>query len=177
VGSYIFEGITSKKVTSFLREVMPKISAKTFRIYRATEAVKTYLKSIEDDMSKEPDFIHKYEFKVACLQAAKICNHKKALPKGYVEKLQKKEDKINATRAKIREMNRKEKDSTKQCIRLSKNIIASNLYRQTSEWNLNTSLKSYIDPRVFTDWGQKNDFDVSEFYSSALRKKYSWIFS
>lgn len=176
VGSYIFDGVTSKMVTKFLRKIMSKITAKTFRIYRATEAVKTYLKEIKDDMSKEPDFIHKYEFKLACLQAAKICNHKKALPKGYVEKLQKKEDKINATRAKIREMNRKDKDTTKQYIRLSKNIIASNLYRKTSEWNLGTSMKSYIDPRAFETWAQKNGFSVKKFYSAALQKKYSWIF-
>jgi len=43
-------------------------------------------------------------------------------------------------------------------------------------WNLNTSLKSYIDPRVYYRWGQKVDYDVLEsYYSRALRRKFSWV--
>jgi DNA topoisomerase-1 len=43
-------------------------------------------------------------------------------------------------------------------------------------WNLNTSLKSYIDPRVFYRWGQKVDYDVLErYYSTALRRKFAWV--
>jgi DNA topoisomerase-1 len=43
-------------------------------------------------------------------------------------------------------------------------------------WNLGTSLKSYIDPRVFYEWGQQVDYDVLErYYPKALRQKFAWV--
>jgi DNA topoisomerase-1 len=43
-------------------------------------------------------------------------------------------------------------------------------------WNLNTSLKSYIDPRVLYRWGQKVEYDVLEtYYPKALRSKFAWV--
>jgi DNA topoisomerase-1 len=43
-------------------------------------------------------------------------------------------------------------------------------------WNLGTSLKSYIDPRVVYQWGSEVDYDVLEcYYPKALRRKYAWV--
>ncbi len=43
-------------------------------------------------------------------------------------------------------------------------------------WNLGTSLKSYIDPRIYYRWGQKVDYDVLErYYPKALRRKFAWV--
>jgi DNA topoisomerase-1 len=42
-------------------------------------------------------------------------------------------------------------------------------------WNLNTSLKSYIDPRVYVRWGKRVEYDVVEkYYPKALRRKFGW---
>jgi len=42
-------------------------------------------------------------------------------------------------------------------------------------WNLGTSLKSYIDPRVYVGWGQQVDYDViGQYYPTALRLKFAW---
>lgn len=42
-------------------------------------------------------------------------------------------------------------------------------------WNLSTSLKSYIDPRVFYQWGQRVDYDVLEcYYPKTLRRQFAW---
>jgi DNA topoisomerase-1 len=42
-------------------------------------------------------------------------------------------------------------------------------------WNLNTSLKSYIDPRVYVRWGQQVEYDVlAKYYPKALRRKFAW---
>jgi len=42
--------------------------------------------------------------------------------------------------------------------------------------NLGTSLKSYIDPRVYHVWGQEVEYDVLErYYPSALRRKFAWV--
>jgi DNA topoisomerase-1 len=43
-------------------------------------------------------------------------------------------------------------------------------------WNLGTSLKSYVDPRVFYEWGEQVDYDVLErYYPKALRRKFAWV--
>ncbi len=43
-------------------------------------------------------------------------------------------------------------------------------------WNLGTSLKSYIDPRVCYRWGQQVDYDVIEkYYPKALQRKFAWV--
>jgi DNA topoisomerase I len=43
-------------------------------------------------------------------------------------------------------------------------------------WNLGTSLKSYIDPRVYHRWGEQVDYDVLEhYYPAALRQKFAWV--
>lgn len=48
--------------------------------------------------------------------------------------------------------------------------------QQKRTWNLGTSLKSYIDPRVYYRWGQQVDYDVLErYYPTTLRRKYAWV--
>jgi len=43
-------------------------------------------------------------------------------------------------------------------------------------WNLGTSQKSYIDPRVYYNWGRQVDYDViGKYYSATLRRKFMWV--
>ncbi len=46
---------------------------------------------------------------------------------------------------------------------------------ETRDYNLATSLKSYIDPRIYYRWGKKIDYDWKRYYSKALQKKFSWV--
>ena len=42
-------------------------------------------------------------------------------------------------------------------------------------WNLGTSLKSYVDPRVYQRWGLAVGYDVLEaYYPKTLRRKFAW---
>ncbi|MHA2427609.1 MAG: hypothetical protein ACXADB_06265 [Candidatus Hermodarchaeia archaeon] len=47
--------------------------------------------------------------------------------------------------------------------------------RNSRTWNLGTSLKSYIDPRIYRDWGRQIDYDWKDFYPSTLQRKFAWI--
>lgn len=54
----------------------------------------------------------------------------------------------------------------------SRNRLAS----KGRAWNLGTSLKSYIDPRVYYHWGQQTDYDVLEsYYPKILQRKFAWV--
>ena len=47
---------------------------------------------------------------------------------------------------------------------------------ENRSWNLGTSQKSYIDPRIFYNWGNRVDYDVLEkYYSKTLRVKFQWV--
>ena len=47
--------------------------------------------------------------------------------------------------------------------------------KNTKTWNLGTSLKSYIDPRIYYQWGKEVDYDWRNYYNAALQRKFSWI--
>ncbi|MFX1566059.1 MAG: DNA topoisomerase I [Promethearchaeota archaeon] len=47
--------------------------------------------------------------------------------------------------------------------------------KKTRTWNLGTSLKSYIDPRIYRDWGRQVDYDWKDYYSTTLQRKFGWI--
>jgi DNA topoisomerase-1 len=49
------------------------------------------------------------------------------------------------------------------------------LAQKTRTWNLGTSLKSYIDPRIYRDWGRFVDFDWKDIYPKTLQHKFAWI--
>jgi hypothetical protein len=48
-------------------------------------------------------------------------------------------------------------------------------YKLTKDYNLRTSLKSYIDPRVYYNWGKSVDFDWKKYYPKALQEKFIWV--
>lgn len=58
---------------------------------------------------------------------------------------------------------------------LGKLRVQMRIGQERSAWNLGTSLKSYIDPRVYHRWGQQVNYDVLErYYPKTLRRKFAW---
>ena len=47
--------------------------------------------------------------------------------------------------------------------------------KATRDYNLSTSLKSYIDPRIYCEWGKRLDFDWKLYYPKSLQRKFSWV--
>ena len=158
----LFYGIDSFKVARFLQEVQPGMTAKIFRTYKATDAVKTYL--MQNQVTKANiEEEKKYHAKMANLQAAKICNHKKKVSPKYADILKRKEDKLQSL------LNAKASKD-----RIRKAELDMLLFKATSDYNLNTSLKSYIDPREFVEYCKKTDLELKKIYSNTLLKKISW---
>ncbi len=161
-GSLLFEGIRSEKVNGFLAEVMPGLTAKVFRTYHATKVVNDYL----DDAgvkAKDEDLLKKNAATMANLQAAIICNHKRKLPKKWNESMQKKLQRLEELKV---------KGKRKQVRTLSMRI---KLLKATRDYNLGTSLRSYIDPRTYAQWGRRVDYDWKNYYSKTLQRKFAWV--
>jgi DNA topoisomerase-1 len=118
----------------------------------------------------------------------RVKTYRQALADLQLEEQQKIEAAPEARRSKVRARYRKRIGVAKRRIkgasaRLKKARLAEDKLRVQSSiaskkrtWNLGTSLKSYIDPRVYHRWGQAVEYDVLErYYPKALRLKFAWV--
>jgi len=258
--SALFNGVGSSNVSEFLDEVMTGLSAKVFRTLYASDAVQTKLDKTPVE-SEDLEYVKKYVAKMANLEAAKVCNHKRTIPKRWKSSLEKKKERIKVlkqrarvaqtkikTKAKeqdkryrmrlkkqeenlsvavekleeiTRQLEERQKQGksvkaltirlkskrrviarTRQCIKelkakhkelvnkqkqrlenrkqrdkaaLEKAKLNITIQEETRDYNLSTSLKSYIDPRIYYEWGKKVEYDWKKYYQKALHKKFSWI--
>ena len=162
---FVFDGIRSEVVNAFLSEIVEGVTAKVFRTYHASKAVREYIENV-NVKKDDPEAYKKYIATMANLQAAIVCNHKRKLPKKWKESLEKKEERLKQVKL-------KKGKRTKEKVKEMKMRIE--LMKETKDYNLNTSLKSYIDPRIFYKWSKKVNFDWKKYYSKTLQKKFSWI--
>jgi Topoisomerase IB len=187
----IFEEITSSKVNKFLRSIdkenVPNLTAKVFRTYIATAIVKKHLSEPILKVNKnESEFKKVYVAKIANLQAAITCNHKKGIdPKNpaskkawekFEQSLENKKEKIKQLRMELKEKKWKtELQKLRKEQRVEKLEFQLRLQKETRDYNLGTSLRNYIDPRVFKSWCDYVDLDWTKIYTSTLQRKFKWI--
>jgi DNA topoisomerase-1 len=170
---YLFEGIDSKNVSRFLSEKMPKLTAKVFRTWRCTKTVKEELEKsgVKKD---DPDYLKSHAAKMANLKVAEVANHKRKIPPTFDEKVAKKEAKLKEFEGLLRAKKAAGKKTETLASRIEKAKLDIELTKLTREYNLGTSLKSYIDPMAYVKWAKKVKFDLEKFYPTTLRKKFSW---
>jgi DNA topoisomerase I len=170
---YLFEGIDSKKVSRFLSEKMPGLTAKVFRTWRCTKTVKEELEK-SGVKKTDPEFIKTYYAKLANLKVAEVANHKKKIPPTYEQRVAKKEENLKVLEDTLETKKIEGKKTESLETRIAKAKLDVQLTKQTREYNLGTSLKSYIDPMAYVKWAKKVDFDIAKLYPMTLQKKFSW---
>lgn len=189
--SPIFDGITSSKVNIFLRSIDPKnvpgLTAKVFRTYIATKIVKEELLDPKIRVNKNSSEVEKiYVMKMANLKAAITCNHKKGIdPKNpasrkalekFEEALRNKEESIKRIRSDIAAKKWKTEIQKKRLEdRLEKLEMHLKLQKETRDYNLGTSLRNYIDPRVMRAWLNYVQLDWRKIYTTTLQRKFKWV--
>lgn len=187
----IFDGITSAKVNSFLRTVdkknVPGLTAKVFRTYIATQIVKEALARPPISVNKRSSEMEKiYVAKSANLVAAVTCNHKKGIDvnnpasKQALERFQNSVEKKQEAIRKIENDIASHKWKTdlhkkKMMDRLEKIQITLRLQKETRDYNLGTSLRNYIDPRVLKSWMSHVELDWKRVFTSTLQRKFRWV--
>jgi DNA topoisomerase I len=181
----IFDGISSRKVNAFLQQIMPGLTAKVFRTCIATRVVQLQLsKAKVDNNSLEPQKI--YVAKKANLEAAIRCNHKKGIdPKNPAAKkaLEKFEESVANRKEAIAKLNAEivakkwktdlqEKRLKETMERLQVQLL---LQQETRDYNLGTSLRNYIDPRIMKAWLNYVELDWTKIYTATLQRKFKWV--
>jgi DNA topoisomerase-1 len=170
---HLFEGVDSKKVSRFLSEKIPGLTAKVFRTWRCTTTLKEELEKSRVT-KKDPDYEKSFAAKMANLRVAEVANHKRKIPANFDERLAKKETKLKELEARLEEKKAEGKKTEALTTRIEKSKLDVELTKLTKEYNLGTSLKSYIDPTAYVKWAKKVNFDLEKFYPKTLRKKFSW---
>jgi DNA topoisomerase-1 len=201
----IFDDITSRHVNAYYSTIVKGLSAKVFRTYLASSVVTKYLREREN-IKSESDMKKLFHGKLANLDAAVMCNHKRTIPKNFDVSLQKKKDTLkNVEKSKpwekSEELLKKAKDKTvktekqkekqnerikkikstiknrkaKHTERIEKLELQINLTEKTRDYNLGTSLRNYIDPRIFKTWTDEVGAEWEKLYTSALQKKFLWV--
>jgi len=170
---YLFEGIDSKKVSRFLSEKLPGLTAKVFRTWRCTKTVKEELEKsgVKKD---DPEYEKMFAAKMANLKVAEVANHKRKIPPTFQDRLAKKETRLKELEVQLPQKKAEGKKTESLETRIKKAKLDIELTKRTEEYNLGTSLKSYIDPTAYVKWAKKVDFDIEKFYPTTLRKKFSW---
>ena len=170
---YLFQGIDSKKVSRFLSEKMPKLTAKVFRTWRCTKTVKEELD--KSGVTKEdPDYRKNFAAKMANFKVAEVANHKRKIPPTFDQRLAQKEANLKTLEAQLQQKKAEGKKTEALETRIEKAKLDFELTKLTREYNLGTSLKSYIDPTAYVKWAKKVKFDIEKFYPKTLRNKFSW---
>ena len=162
---------------------------------KAKENQKKYTQRIKDAENKHKEMISKYETKILSDQE-KLKEYQKDLKKrevqgkatkGVKNRILSKKKAIKTTRERIKNRKIKHKERIeklkagkenrrlKDIAAIEKASLQIEAKELTKDYNLNTSLKSYIDPRIYYDWSKKVDYDWRRYYSKSLQRKYSWI--
>jgi len=164
----VFDGISSSSVNRFLGTAMSGLTAKVFRTHHATETVQKYLDQYDGFKSDSPPFMKLYRARLANLEAAIRCNHKRTPPKTWESSLEKKQLHLD-------DLQGKETKTEKQALRMKERVeklkLDIDLQRRTRDYNLNTSLRGYIDPRVYRKWAGE---DWTRIYPKTLQRKFLW---
>jgi DNA topoisomerase-1 len=66
---------------------------------------------------------------------------------------------------------RKQRDSSA----VEKMKLKITVQKETRDYNISTSLKSYIDPRIYYEWGKQVAYDWKQYYPKSLHNKFSWL--
>lgn len=170
---YLFEGVDSKKVSRFLSEKMPKLTAKVFRTWRCTKTVKEELE--KSGVTKDdPDYRKSFAAKMANFKVAEVANHKRKVPPTFDERVAHKEENLINLQQQLKAKKAEGKKTESLETRIERAKLDIELTKLTREYNLGTSLKSYIDPTAYVKWAKKVKFDIEKFYPQTLRNKFSW---
>ena len=197
----IFDGITSRHVNAYYSTLVKGLTAKVFRTYLASSVVSKYLRD-HDNIKSESNMKKLFHAKMANLDSAIMCNHKRTIPKNFEQSLQKKKDTLsNVEKSKpwlkseeslkkaesIAQKTKKQKERVKKikiqirnrkvkhAERIEKLQLQIKLTQKTRDHNLGTSLRNYIDPRIFKTWTDEVAAEWEKLYTSALQKKFLWV--
>jgi len=162
---------------------------------KARDNMAKYRQRIQETTRKYEERITKYEAKVD-EDKAKLQEFKEELKTkeeqgksaaGLSSRVESKQKSIRSTRERIQQTKSRHRAAVEKLKKqmderrrkdqemIEKYGLQLEAKELTRDYNLGTSLKSYVDPRVYYEWGRRVDYDWRSYYSNTLVKKFSWV--
>jgi DNA topoisomerase-1 len=160
------------------REKEKKIKQKTVETEeKYQERLANYQLKLEEHKAKLEEYNEQLEEKVQLNKSTKglekrIASKKKAI-RTQRERIKKLKVKHRERLEKLRVRLATTKERDRNAIEKLKLQITAQA--ETRDYNLGTSMKSYVDPRIYYNWSKKVDYDWRRYYSKTLQSKFSWI--
>jgi len=166
--SKLFPKVNSISLNGYLKKLLPDLTAKVFRTYKAGITLQNELDKAEVD-SDSPVFRKKNAYDQANMQVAIALNHKN---------LTESPDKIEKIKAKIAEYEEKREkaktDKQKEAVEKSISTQESKLSQAEGNIALSTSKVNYIDSRITVAWCKRVDMPIEKIYNKSQLKKFAW---
>ena len=152
------------------------------------QKVNEWTKKHEERMVKQEDRLRAAEANLeeVKLQLESTKNEGKDVS-GLSKRLKREREEVTRQRQRIKDMkakqaerleklkpsleNRKQRDAAS----LEKMKLRISVQEDTRDYNISTSLKSYVDPRIYYEWGKKVAYDWKQYYPKSLHNKFSWL--
>lgn len=178
----IFDKMTATELNNYLQDLMPGLTAKVFRTYKASdlmqdELIKIMRKYDEKKVDKEiilDDLLNEYI--KANLKVSIMCNHVKNVSKNFKESIHKFDEKIKELKEKKKEYEeKKKKDQVEKINKKIKELKGKReLKSEMKSISLDTAKQNYIDPRISIAFLKKFNLDIDKIFSKKLQDKFKW---
>lgn len=181
----LFDLINANELNNYIKTLMPDFTAKVFRTFNASYVFQQEILKINDKFKNYTNddkmILLLKSYNTANAKVAILCNHQKAVSKGYEDSMNKLMDKIKELKKKLKELvndnsdkAKKKAKKLKEQIKNQKNKIESKM--ELKNISLGTSKTNYIDPRISIAFFKTHDMNVNDHFSQALRDKFFWAF-
>ena len=185
----LFNKLTTIGLNYYLKDLMPGLTAKTFRTYNASITLQSQLKLMSAKFGKDESVENKMLcYNRANRSAAVLCNHQRATHNSAQmdDKINKKQDDIQectmeVKRAKADFKARKSDDKRNQyeaqkrkLERLKEQLQMLKNEQYDKEISLETSKMNYLDPRITVAWCKKYKVPIEKCYNKTQRDKFEW---
>lgn len=187
----LFDLINSNILNKYIRSFIKKATSKTFRTSNASTLIQTLLTKItnkyKDLLPYDKNILCKvkYEYDMALLEVAKMCNHRRESKKTNIDHICNKLKELKNKRTKL--LKQKQTKSTpslnKKIINITSNIqkIKNKIKLRTESMVFTgiTAITNYIDARIIIAFLKKNLLieHIDMFLSKSLQQNFKWAMS
>jgi DNA topoisomerase-1 len=165
---HIFPDVNSTSLNDYLKTLLPGLTAKVFRTYKAGY---TLQKQLDENSPSMDALTHekKIYYDTANVKVALALNHKN---------LTKNSARIDKLGEKVIELKQKLKDAKtdkqKESARKTLELTEAKIEQAGENISLGTSKQNYIDPRISVAWCKKVGMPIEKLYSKSQLGKFKW---
>lgn len=194
-GDDLFDRLNTGILNKYLNELMEGLTAKVFRTYNASKTLQEQLDLLTQPDMSVPEKLLAYNR--ANRAVAVLCNHQRAVPKGFSKSMENLKGKMDEKKAQVKEC-QKEVKSLKKAYKDSSTSKDKMLYdkkkkrlqqledqlkklevqatdkEENKQIALGTSKLNYLDPRISVAWCKKWEVPIEKIYNRTQRDKFRW---